>query len=100
LKDFTVKEKREKSILAAALKFDPFRDIATRVKAKGRGLIAEKIISLAKKHNIPIKDDPALVEVLMRLDVDETIPTELYQAVAEILAFVYNLNRKRKEEIS
>ncbi|NTW16852.1 MAG: flagellar biosynthesis protein FlhB, partial [Syntrophaceae bacterium] len=66
--------------------------------AKGRGVIAEKIISLARKNGIPIKEDPGLVQILSTLDIDEQIPPVLYKAVAEILAFVYGLNEKRRGE--
>ncbi len=86
---------KNKTPLAAALKYDGTKDAAPRVTASGRGLIAEKIIELAKKNNVPIKSDPALVQVLSRLDIDEQIPPEIYRAVAEILAFVYTVNNKR-----
>jgi flagellar biosynthesis protein len=58
-------------------------------------VVAEKIIDIARKQGIPVKDDPDLVEVLSRLDLDEEIPPELYVIVAELLAFVYSLNRKK-----
>lgn len=61
--------------------------------ASGRELIAKRIIALAKTHGIYIKQDPDLVEVLSRLDIGEAIPPELYLVVAEILAFVYRVNR-------
>ncbi len=83
--------------LAAAIKYDAKKDRAPRLTAKGRGLIAEKIIALAKEHDIPIKEDPHLVQILYRLDLDEEIPAELYRAVAEILAFVYTLNEQQRQ---
>jgi flagellar biosynthesis protein len=88
---------QKKAVLAAALKYDRQKDAAPRVSAKGRGAIAEKIIELARQNDIPIKNDPALVQVLSKLDIDEQIPVELYKAVAEILAFVYSLNSRKKE---
>ena len=91
-------KKDEKVRLAAALKYDSQKDAAPVVTAKGRGPIAEKIISIAKKNGIPIKEDPSLVQILSKLEVDEQIPPVLYKAVAEILAFVYSLNEKRREE--
>ena len=91
-------KKDEKVRLAAALKYDPQKDAAPVVTAKGRGTIAEKIINIAKKNGIPIKEDPNLVQILSKLEVDEQIPPVLYKAVAEILAFVYSLNEKRREE--
>jgi flagellar biosynthesis protein len=80
---------------AVALKYKPGQDDAPKVTAKGTGLVAEKIIGIARKQGIPVKDDPDLVEVLSRLDIDEEIPPELYVIVAELLAFVYSLNRKK-----
>jgi flagellar biosynthesis protein len=80
---------------AVALKYDGKDDIAPRVKAKGAGPVAEKIIELAHKHGVPIKDDPDLVEILSQLDIDEAIPPEIYVAVAELLSFVYSLNSKK-----
>jgi flagellar biosynthesis protein len=91
-------KKDEKVRLAAALKYDPQEDAAPVMTAKGRGAIAEKIISIAKKNGIPIKEDPNLVQVLSKLKIDEQIPPVLYKAVAEILAFVYSLNEKRRGE--
>ena len=86
--------------LAAAIQYDAKKDRAPKITAKGRGLIAEKIIALAKQHDIPIKEDPHLVQILYRLDLDEEIPTELYRAVAEVLAFVYSLNEQQRRTTS
>jgi flagellar biosynthesis protein len=77
---------------AVALKYDKQKDDAPRVVAKGQGQVAENIIELAKKHDIPIKDDPDLIEVLSSLEINESIPSEIYVAVAELLAFVYAAN--------
>ena len=85
-------DKRKKAV---ALRYEAEKDHAPRLTAKGSGLIAEKIIHLARTHGIPIKEDPDLVEVLVQLDWLEQIPPQLYQAVAEVLAFVYRLNQKR-----
>ncbi|MEA3415463.1 MAG: EscU/YscU/HrcU family type III secretion system export apparatus switch protein [Thermodesulfobacteriota bacterium] len=87
------KDKKE-TIIAAALKYDGKKDKAPRVTARGRGVIAEKIIELAKKHKVPIKEDPALAQILSRLNIDEQIPPELYKAIAEILTFVYSVNEQ------
>lgn len=81
---------------AVALKYDRKKDDAPKVTAKGKGKVAEKIIELAKKHDIPIKDDPDLIEVLSSLDINQEIPSEIYAAVAELLAFVYSVNSKRQ----
>jgi len=93
-------KKESEQKLAAVLKYDAEKDQAPRLAAKGRGMVAEKIIELALKHDIPIKKDPALVQILSKLDIDETIPQELYQVVAEVLAFVYRMNEERREASS
>ncbi len=80
---------------AVALRYDREQDEAPKVIAKGQGLVAENILELAKKHGIPIKDDPDLVEVLASLELDQEIPAEIYVAVAELLAFVYSANSER-----
>jgi flagellar biosynthesis protein len=84
----------EKTKKALALRYRHRVDQAPMVVAKGRGIIAERIIEIAKKHNIPLKSDPALIEVLSKLDLDQEIPTELYRAVAEVLAYVYKMTKK------
>lgn len=89
--------KTPETIVAAAIKYDNRKDAAPKIVAKGRGAIAEKIIELAKINSIPIKSDPALVQILSKLDIDEQIPVELYKAVAEILAFVYAANNRYRD---
>lgn len=79
---------------AVALKYEPGRDNAPKVTAKGQGILAERIIELAQKEGVPIQEDPDLVGALVQLDFLDEIPPEFYGAVAEILAFVYGLNRK------
>ena len=81
---------------AVALQYDKKKEDAPKVTAKGQGRVAEKIIELAKKNNIPIKDDPDLIEVLSSLEINEEIPSEIYVAVAELLAFVYSMNEGKK----
>ncbi len=79
---------------AVSLKYRPESENAPRVTAKGKGKIAEKIIKIAKEHNIYIHEDPDLIEVLSQLDINDEIPPDLYLVVAELLAFVYSLNKK------
>jgi flagellar biosynthesis protein len=81
---------------AAALRYAQGRDRAPKVVAKGQGKIAEKIVSLAHQHNVPLVEDQNLMQMLEALDVDTEIPAELYQAVAEVLVFVYRLNGKQR----
>jgi len=84
----------DKSPKAVALKYDRKKDNAPRVIAKGRGEIAEKIIEVAKAHNVPMYEDKNLIQILEALDLETEIPPELYRAVAEVLAFIYRLNGK------
>jgi len=83
---------------AAALKYEQYLDNAPKVVAKGQGYIAEKIIELAKKHNIPIVEDPLLVDSLIKLDLYEEIPPHLYEAVAKIVAFIIKYGYGEKEK--
>ncbi len=85
----------QKSKKAATLRYKASDDNAPRVTAKGTGLVAEKIVEMARKCGIPVKEDPDLIEVLSRLDLNEEIPPELYVVVAELLAFVYRMNGKK-----
>ena len=82
----------DKSPKAVALKYDRKKDNAPRVIAKGRGEIAEKIIEVARAHNVPMYEDKNLIQILEALDLETEIPPELYRAVAEVLAFIYRLN--------
>jgi len=91
-------DKGNKIKKAVALKYDREKDRAPRLTAKGRGLIAEKILELAEKEGIPITEDPDLVTALVQLDFNDEIPPELYHAVAEILAFAYKINQQMKEK--
>lgn len=66
-------------------------DSAPRVVAKGRGVIAQRIIEEAKAHQVFVHESKELVALLMQVDLDDHIPPALYLAVAEILAWVYRL---------
>ena len=81
---------------AAALRYNPAEDPAPRLVAKGGGAVAERILALAKEHNIPIHEDPDLVEALGVLELGRLIPEKLYGALAEVLAFLYRIDRKAK----
>ena len=65
---------------------------APRVVAKGEGELARRIIEIAEEHGVPLYQDADLVRLLSRLELDQAIPVSLYQAVAEVLAFIYTLN--------
>ena len=79
-----------KSQLAVALHYD--KSGAPRVVAKGRGSIGEKIIELAKAHDIPIEENEVLAGALSHVELGDEIPAELYKAVAEVLVFVLRLS--------
>jgi flagellar biosynthesis protein len=82
---------------AVALRYRPSRDQAPRITAKGAGVVAQKIIDLAKEHGIPIQEDPGLIQILAQLDFYQQIPPKIYAVVAEILAFVYRLHPRAPE---
>lgn len=68
-------------------------DLAPRVIAKGQGLLADRIIALAKEHQVYVHESQALLGLLMQVDLDAHIPPQLYQATAEILAWIYQLEQ-------
>lgn len=69
------------------------RQIAPKVIAKGRGLIAEEIIRRAKEAGIYVHESRELVALLMQVNLDDRIPPQLYVAVAELLAWLYRLEQ-------
>lgn len=74
--------------LAVALEYEKGSREAPRVIAKGRGLIAERIIALAEENDIVIEANAALARALSGVDLDDEIPVELFEAVAEVIGFV------------
>lgn len=87
----TVKQPVRKA--AVALSYNPTNSDVPKVIAKGKGQVAEKILEQAEIHNIPVQQDPNLVQLLGQLDLNQSIPEELYQAVAEVFAFIYKLDQ-------
>jgi len=83
---------------AVALRYDANQDDAPRIVAKGRGLLAERIVEVAREHDIYVHEDPNLVSILAGLDVNAHVPESLYRAVAEVLAFVYRLDGRLGEQ--
>jgi len=82
--------------IAVAIKYDPESMAAPRVVAKGARLIAEKIKQIAKENNVPIVENKPLARILYKtVELGSEIPPDLYKAVAEILAYVYKLNKKK-----
>ena len=83
--------------IATALKYDRNSTTVPKLVAKGQNEVAEKILELAKLHNIPVQQDKDLVEILNTLELEEEIPLELYSIVAEIFALIYNMNKSYKQ---
>ena len=84
-------ETKEKAV---ALKYDREKSAAPIVNAKGEGHTAQNIIKIAKLHDIPIKKDENLVELLSQLEVDREVPPEMYKAIAEVFAFLYKTTKE------
>nr|CRH06996.1 conserved protein of unknown function[similar to the C-terminal of FlhB protein] [Candidatus Magnetococcus massalia] len=77
---------------AVALRYQTDQDKAPRITASGRGRLADTILQRARESKVVLVEDPDLVNVLDKIPVGETIPRELYSAVAEVLAYVYRVN--------
>lgn len=77
---------------AVAIRYDA-NEPAPRVVAKGYGTLAETIMRTAREHGLYIHESPELVGLLMQVDLDRHIPPELYRAVAELLAWLYALEK-------
>jgi flagellar biosynthesis protein len=97
MKPMDPQEKQKPAKKAVALRYVPTQDRAPKVTAKGSGLLAQKIIELAREHGIPIKEDPVLIQILSQLDFYQEIPPSIYVVIAEILAFVYSVNNRWRE---
>lgn len=82
---------------AVALRYDQQKDAVPRVVASGRGPLAERIVDVAREHDIDIYEDPDLIELLSKLHVDDYIPDKLFLAVAEVMAYVYRINNRMDE---
>jgi flagellar biosynthesis protein len=80
--------------LAVALKHEIDKPAAPVVVASGRGSFAERIIERAVEHNVPVHKDDHLAAMLSHVSVPSTIPEELFEAVARVLAFIYRVNDK------
>ena len=80
---------------AVALKYEVQRDNAPRVIAKGRGHVAEHILETAQKNSVPVYRNKTLVNMLMALEIDREIPPELYKAIAEVMAYVYKMDKTK-----
>ena len=84
--------------IAVAIKYDQTNDQAPRVVAKGMNFRAEAILALAKEYGIPVMKNVPLAHALLRVEVGEEIPEELYDAVAEVLNFIHALQSELEEQ--
>jgi FlhB-like protein len=75
-------------LLAVALAYDEGARTAPRVTAKGQGHVAERIIALAEENGITVEANPILAEALAGVELDDTIPVELFEATAEVIGFI------------
>ncbi len=86
--------------MAAALAFNPLRDSAPQVIAKGVGLVAENIIARAKESDIPVYVDERLVTKLNNVELGDSIPPEMYEIVAEVLVFISSVDKRASGKFS
>ena len=84
---------------AAAINYDPAENDAPVLAAFGEGYVADKIVELAKQSGVPVLPDPSLASLLSKVSVGDEIPPAMYEAVAKVLAFVGEIDRKYGEKI-
>ena len=85
----------ERPTKAAALQYRPEQANAPVLLAKGTHLLAQRIIEIAKQQDIPILQNKSLVDLLMNVPIQSEIPASLYEAVAEVLAYIYQIHGSR-----
>lgn len=81
---------------AAALKYNKSKDNAPKLEAKGSGYVVQNIIQIAREHDIPIVEDEDLIELLSKVEVEKQIPGNMYKAVAEVFAFIYDITKEKR----
>lgn len=85
-------ELHRKLKLAVALKYRQDQDVAPLVVASGKGILADAILKKAAEAGIPVHPDSDLAEMLSEVEVGDSIPEELYEVVAQIMAMVYRMD--------
>jgi len=95
-----IKNKNYQIKSAVSLQYKKGINTAPKVTAKGQGWMAEKIIKMAQERSIPIREDKDLLNLLSEIDVGREVPESLYKVVAELLAWVYQLNRNYPDSTS
>ena len=93
--------KNKSQLKTVVLKYDADKSKAPKITGFGKGQIAEKILKVAEENKIPFYEDASLVELMAKLAINSEIPPTLYNVVAEVLSFVYKLDRiaKKKKKI-
>ncbi len=84
--------KRKKT--ATALRYVQDYPSIPQVTATGKGVVAEQILAKAHEHHIPVIEDPSLIELLAGLQTNDLIPADLFDAVAEVFAFIYESDQR------
>jgi flagellar biosynthetic protein FlhB/flagellar biosynthesis protein len=82
---------KQETEIAIAIKYDKEQNSAPKVVAKGMNVKADKIKEIARKAGVPVMRNVALAHALNKLEIGDEIPEELYDAVAEVLNYVYAL---------
>lgn len=77
---------------ATVLTYSETHPTLPKISALGKGIVAQSIIEKAQEHQIPIVEDPSLVELLAKLDVHDLIPPTLFDSVAEVFIFIYEVD--------
>ena len=81
--------------VAVALQYEKGTREAPKVVASGRGLVADRIVALAEENGIVIEANPVLAEALSGVEIDDTIPLELYEAVAVVIGYVLKVSKNK-----
>ncbi len=87
-------DKKSRFKTAVSLRYRKEKDKAPVVTATGQGKLAEKIIAIAREHDIPVEQNPSLAQALGKLNPGQEIPPELYEAVAVLLAYIMEIDSK------
>jgi len=82
---------------AIAVKYELGKDKVPKIVASGKGRVAGEILKLAEEHHVPFYEDPTLTQLLSKLQVNDEIPGEMYTIIAEVLAWVYQLDKLAKK---
>ncbi|RAP33913.1 hypothetical protein DID77_02330 [Candidatus Marinamargulisbacteria bacterium SCGC AG-439-L15] len=96
IEELDIKDRQK--LRAIAVKYDTEKSKAPKIIATGKGLIAEEILKIAEDHEVPLYEDETLADILSKLELDAEIPPKLYTVVAEVLAFVYQLDKMSKKK--